>query len=75
MLVAAPTTIAPTSIIRLRDTTNAIVDEIDLSAIVALVGPASGVSDEAIARIPDGLDSNSPSDFKRRPASIRKINP
>jgi uncharacterized repeat protein (TIGR01451 family) len=75
VLIAAPIGMTPTSIIRLRDTTNAIVDEIDLSAIAALVGPATGAANEAVARTPDGNDSNSASDFQRRPASIRKLNP
>jgi len=75
VLVAAPGDVGVDSIIRLRDTTNAVVDEIDLGAIQAVVGHATGVTDEAVARTPDGFDSGAVTDFTRKPATIRKPNP
>ena len=75
VLVAAPGDVGVDSVIRLRDTTSAVVDEIDLGAIQAAVGHATGVSDEAVARTPDGFDSGAVTDFTRKPATIRKPNP
>jgi hypothetical protein len=75
VLLGAPGGIGRNSIVQLRDTTNAVVDEVDLSAVHAAIGFASGVANEAVARTPDGFDTGAASDFKRKPASIRKLNP
>jgi hypothetical protein len=74
VLVGAPGNISRTSVIQLRDTTNRVVDEIDLAAISAKVGFATGVGNEALARVPDGRHTNGVDDFARRPATIRKQN-
>jgi hypothetical protein len=71
---APPGGISRTSVIQLRNTVNGVVDEIDLGAISAAVGFATGVNDEAVARQVDAFDTNSASDFTRRPATIRKRN-
>jgi len=75
VLLAAPGSIGRNSVVQLRDTTNTVVDEVDLSAVHAAVGFATGVANEAVARTPDGFDTGAASDFKRKPASIRKLNP
>jgi hypothetical protein len=75
VLIGAPGSIGRNSIVQLRDTTNAVVDEVDLSAIHAALGFATGVVDEAVARTPDGIDTGAAGDFTRRPATIRKPNP
>jgi hypothetical protein len=49
-------------------------DQIDLGVIRGLVGPATGVNNEALARIPDGIDTDQPSDFGRRTSSIGSTN-
>jgi hypothetical protein len=69
-VVKNPGDIAPTSVIKLRDTTNSVVDSVDLGAIQAAIGFATGVADEAVTRIPDAYNSRQISDFKRRPATI-----
>jgi hypothetical protein len=63
-----------TSTLILRDTVHSINDQIDLAAIQAVTGFATGVSDEALARIPDGINTRQSSDFKRRPSTIGLIN-
>ncbi|MEQ1868665.1 MAG: papain-like cysteine protease family protein [Vicinamibacterales bacterium] len=75
VLIGAPGGIAVGSIVKLVDPTLAVVDEIDLGAIHSAVGSATGVGDESLARTPDGFDSNSTSDFVRKPASIGVVNP
>ena len=75
VLIGAPGGIAPGSLVQLRDTTNTVVDEVDLAAVHAALGFATGVGDEAIARAPDGFDTGAVTDFTRKPATIRKPNP
>ena len=75
VLLGAPGGIGRNSIVQLRDTTNTVVDEVDLSVVHAAIGFATGVANEAVARTPDGFDTGAASDFKRKPASIRKLNP
>ena len=71
----APVAISPASVLTLRDTTGQVIDSVNLAAITALAGGATGIGNEALARVPDGLQTNQPSDFQRRPASIGGINP
>ncbi len=71
----APVAISPASVLTLRDTTGQVIDIVNLAAITALIGPATGAGNEAIARVPDGVQTNQASDFQRRPASIGGINP
>jgi hypothetical protein len=75
LVLGAPGDMSPTSVLILRDTTNQTVDRVDLGAIRAALGPATGVNDEAVARVPDGIQTNQAGDFKRRAASIGKLNP
>jgi hypothetical protein len=63
------------SLLVLRDPTHRAVDSVDLGAIGTSLGPATGVTDEALARQPDGRQTNQSSDFARRRASIGKLNP
>ncbi len=69
-VVTNPGDIALTSVVKLRDTTNSVVDSVDLGAIQAATGFATGVADEAVTRIPDAFNSRQISDFQRRPATI-----
>jgi hypothetical protein len=76
MIIGAPPGgVAPTSIVTLKDTTNQLIDSINLAAIAAALGPATGVGDEAIARVPDSVSTGQAADFQRRAASIGKPNP
>ncbi len=50
-------------------------DEVDLAALFTALGSATSVADEAMARVPDGNDTNSVSDFKRTAATINAPNP
>jgi len=56
--------------ITLRDTTHRTIDTVDLAAIQAAIGFATGLSNEAIARIPDGINTFRITNFQRQPASI-----
>jgi hypothetical protein len=69
-VVKNPGNIALDSVVKLRDTTNTVVDSVDLGAIQVALGPATGVGDEALARIPDAYNTRQISDFQRRPATI-----
>jgi hypothetical protein len=75
VLFVPPTGISLTSVITLSDNTGQVVDTISLPALIAALGPATGVANEAIARVPDGNQSHSVTDFARRPGSIRRVNP
>jgi hypothetical protein len=75
VLIGAPGSIGRNSIVQLRDTANAVVDEVDLSVVHAALGFATGAANEAVARTPDGFDTGAAGDFSRRPATIRKPNP
>ena len=74
-VLGAPGDIDPTSVLVLFDETHRAIDSVDLGAIQAALGPATGVGDEAIARTPDGVQTNLPGDFARHAASIGKLNP
>jgi hypothetical protein len=74
LVIGAPGGIAPTSLLTLRDSTNQVVDEVNLAPITAALGAATGIGNETVARIPDVLDTNQPTDFQRRPATIGKPN-
>ncbi len=67
--------VAPTSVITLTDTTGQVVDSVNLATLIGALGPVTGVADEAIARVPDGVQTHQPTDFQRRAASIRRVNP
>jgi len=69
-----PGGILATSVLTLRDTVHTINDKVDLGAIQAVTGFATGVSDEALARIPDSINTLNITDFKRRPSTIGSIN-
>jgi hypothetical protein len=75
VVIGAPGAIALTSAVKLRDNLGTLVDELNLATVHSLIGFATGVGDEAIARAPDGFDSNNATDFKRRAATIGNRNP
>lgn len=75
VIFVPPTGVSTTSVITLSDNTGLVVDTVSLPAIIGALGPATGVANEAIARVPDGNQSHSVTDFARRPASIRGVNP
>jgi uncharacterized repeat protein (TIGR01451 family) len=75
VVIGAPGKIAPTSTVTLRDNLGNVVDVVDLASITAALGPATSVANEAIARHPDGVDSNTVTDFMRGPATIGAPNP
>jgi hypothetical protein len=70
VLVKAPGGIDRDSLLTLRDTTNGVVDQLDLRAIQAAIGYAAGTTTESIARIPDGTTGRSVTNFARRAATI-----
>jgi hypothetical protein len=75
VVLGTPGNIDPMSVLVLRDPTHRAVDSVDLGAIQTSLGPATGLTDEAIARTPDGFQTNQPGDFARHAASIGKWNP
>ncbi|MGE5243770.1 MAG: hypothetical protein ACM3SQ_06055, partial [Betaproteobacteria bacterium] len=62
------------SVVTLTNSQGTVVDVVNLAAVNAALGPATGVNDEAVARIPDGTDTGATGDFQRRPATIGKPN-
>jgi hypothetical protein len=75
VIFAPATGILPTSTLTLTDPAHQVVDTVSLAAAMAILGPATGAANEAIARTPDGIRTNSVTDFTRSPASIGGVNP
>jgi hypothetical protein len=75
VIVVPPSGVSGSGAVTLQDTTGAVVDTIDLPAVLAAIGPASGVANEAVARVPDGAPGTAVTNFARRPASIGGVNP
>src|SRR5262249_55236587 len=73
--IVVPVPLTGGATIRLKDSNTFVWDEVDLSALTAALGPPTSLADEAIARVPNGLDTNTIGDFKRRPATINAPNP
>ncbi|MCU1383320.1 MAG: hypothetical protein JWL71_2017, partial [Acidobacteria bacterium] len=76
VVIGNPGGIGLTSVVHLIDSSGAVVDTVDLAAVHALVGlKLLGAADESVARSPDGLNSHSPGDFMRKPATLGMKNP
>ena len=75
VLVALPMGVAPTSVMTLTDTAGQVVDTVSLTTIIGTLGSATSAANEALARIPDGIQTSQPTDFQRRAASIGRLNP
>jgi hypothetical protein len=71
----APVGMFVSTSVTLRDASGLVVDTVDLLAVHALVGLATGVSDEAVVRLFNSSDTGQPTDFKRRAATIGAQNP
>jgi hypothetical protein len=76
IVIGNPGGIGPTSLVKLIDSSGAVVDTVDLAAVHAAIGlNALGAADESVARSPDGLNSHSATDFKRKAATLGTKNP
>jgi hypothetical protein len=76
IVIGNPGGIGLTSVVKLIDSSGGVVDTVDLAAVHAVIGlNGSGVADESVARSPDGLNSHSVGDFKRKMATLGTKNP
>src|SRR5581483_9275769 len=76
IVIGNPGGIALTTTVTLIDPSGATVDAVNLAAVHAAIGlDALGVADESVARSPDGLNTHSVADFKRKAATPGTKNP
>ena len=75
LVVENPGDVAFDSILKVVDGRGLNRDVVDLAELFPALGPATGVADEAMARVPDGNDTNSVADFERKAATIGAENP
>jgi len=75
LVIPSPVNLATIVTLRLKDSTGFVWDDVDLAAVTAALGPATGAADEGIARVPNGLDTGLITNFKRKPATIGAFNP
>ena len=75
IVVPSPVDLATIVTLQLKDLLGVVRDSVDLATVMTALGPAIGVADESIARSPNGLDTGLITDFKKKAASIKAVNP
>jgi hypothetical protein len=75
IVVPSPVDLATVVTLQLKDLLGVVRDVVDLGSVKTALGPATGITDEAIARSPNGLDTGLITDFEKRAATIRAVNP